>query len=190
MTDHLCKDCEKLNIKGRLHPAQHLFFASNETISVSHVPISSADTICALCQLLADWIEYERRKLPEHHDSRLSSSKCLQELNLEFRLHGWTKTLEGSNTDSYCMIVSYRGITIRIIPLGEDAFRVGCRKQSFARSLNLHQADRDILREWMSTCQGSHKGACRHSDLDRDLGQILPKLRLVDVVNECVQGSE
>jgi hypothetical protein len=185
MAESLCEACRFIDIKSLLQPSQHRILYDTTTLTVSHIPANPENTDCSFCKFVARCIDFQcslgHTTRPSEH-----SSGILQRVELCSALHGYTETFEGSPTDSYCLCVRYSGIVCRILPFGENAFRLGCRKQSFARNLNLFEAERSTLKSWVRVCREMHAGPCLEQDRKYGHGYSSDIMRLVDTVNECV----
>ncbi|MCJ1399147.1 hypothetical protein MMC11_002349 [Xylographa trunciseda] len=84
--------------------------------------------------------------------------------------------------------MSVRGDTaLRILPLGEDAFRLSSGRHTYARLLEPHAASRELMRKWLSTCETSHQPCIKYEKTLKSQPKV--HRNLIDVKDMCVRDS-
>lgn len=172
--EFLCGQCKALQLNHWLAPRSMRFlYKLPDEFSFQPPLIVSLSSRCALCRLLAH-----------------SLGQAGTVTKLHFQDHGDTQTFEKHITQSISMRVS-RGANqemgLRIIPLGQSAFRLSSCRYSYARILEPEVASRKLIQEWLKTCEHSHR---RCQELERKF-QHLPirSAYLVDVKEMCVRDA-
>ncbi|RDL42319.1 uncharacterized protein BP5553_02298 [Venustampulla echinocandica] len=141
--EFLCKQCKALRLNHWLAPRSMRFlYMLPDEFRFEPPLIVSPSSHCAMCRLLAH---------------SLGQTGTVSKLH--FQDHGDTETFEGHDTQSISMRVS-RGpsqdMGLRIISLGESAFRLSSRRYSYARIVEPEAASRKLMQEWLKTCEHSH----------------------------------
>ncbi|KIW86994.1 uncharacterized protein Z519_12459 [Cladophialophora bantiana CBS 173.52] len=97
---------------------------------------------------------------------------------------GGSRDSAGKVIDVTCIEVENPG-ALRFLPLGDDAQVIGRQATNYARPLNPLKASRELMRNWLHTCELDHH-ACKSADSRiRSRGKG-PK-RLVNVRTMCVE---
>ena len=183
----ICPDCESVDIRAHLQCQELRWVASNAVFNLDHVPKDPFLAKCSLCRFLSRCVQARLAELPVETleaDSLLSTA-TLKGLRLTFPYNGRTRTLEGEQTYSFIARAEYGPIVIDALPLGEDAFRLANRKESYARPLLPVQADRNLILCWLNECQSQHLSCSKYDNQFR-VPNHLPGLRFVDVHASCV----
>jgi hypothetical protein len=183
----ICPDCGSVDIRARLQCQEFRWVASDAVFHLDHVPKDPSLAKCSLCRFLSRCVQARLAELQVEalESDDLLSTATLKGLRLTFPYNGRTRTLEGEQTYSFIARVEYGPAVIDALPLGEDAFRLANRKESYARSLMPVQADRNLILGWLNECRSRHL-SCLKYDSQFCVPNHLPGLRLIDVHASCV----
>ncbi|EXJ57817.1 uncharacterized protein A1O5_12375 [Cladophialophora psammophila CBS 110553] len=97
---------------------------------------------------------------------------------------GESRDSAGKVIDVTCIEVENPG-ALRILPLGDDAQVIGRQATNYARPLNPLKASRELMRNWLRTCEHDHQACKNVESRIRSRGKG-PK-RLINVRTMCVE---
>jgi hypothetical protein len=183
----ICSDCRSIDIKAQLQCEELQWVAGGAIFHVDHIPRNPSSAKCSLCRFISRCIKARLGEIQVQRPEPkgLRSTDTLKGVTLTFPYNGRTRTFEGKPTYSRVAKIQYGPALIYALPLGADAFRLANRKESYARSLNPLEADRNLILHWLDECQSKHL-SCSKYDLEFHIPTKLPGLRLIDVRASCV----
>ena len=143
--ERLCSQCSKLNLRRYLAPLTlRLYWDLPKHITFDRPLLVSMTASCALCRLLAQSIK------PTPDGAPVSIN------GVHFENLGDTQTQEGTPTESLCMIIDGPN-ALQLAPYGNDTFRLGARRCSYARLVQPDCANLELIKSWLQKCEQEHQ---------------------------------